>query len=151
MRIGRKRDRESLGFASINTLVGGDAMIVGDISFKGGLHVEGRIEGDVSAEDANGRAILVLSETGVIQGQIRVPNVILNGTVEGDVYVSHRLELATRARIRGDVYYSLLEMAIGAEVNGNLIHLGSLRSRCGSGQEGSPLDPDPMVSRGNPS
>ena len=47
---------------------------------------------------------------------------ILNGSVQGDVYASEHIELAPNARITGNVYYNLIEMAMGAEVNGNLVH-----------------------------
>ena len=65
---------------------------------------------------------LTLSEQGRIEGDIQVPNVILNGTVVGDVYASERVELAPKAKVTGTVYYNLLEMTMGAEVNGQLIH-----------------------------
>jgi cytoskeletal protein CcmA (bactofilin family) len=67
--------------------------------------------------------MLTVSEQGVIEGEVRVPSMVLNGTVNGDVHAKERIELAARARINGDVYYNLLEMAIGAEVNGKLVHV----------------------------
>ena len=42
--------------------------------------------------------------------------------VIGDVHVSEHVELMSKARITGNVYYNLIEMAIGAEVNGKLVH-----------------------------
>ncbi len=51
-----------------------------------------------------------------------MPNVVINGTVEGDVYASARLELAARARVKGNVYYQLIEMQLGAMVDGQLLH-----------------------------
>lgn len=118
----RKRQNQQQKFTSakIDTLVGGNTTVKGDMSFRGGLHVEGRIEGNVVAEDDG--SMLILSEQGVIQGEVRVPNLVLNGLVEGDVYASEQVELATRSRIKGNVYYNLIQMAIGAEVNGNLVH-----------------------------
>ena len=66
--------------------------------------------------------MLTVSEKGRIEGDVRVPNLILNGAVQGDVYASERVELASHARVTGNVYYNLIEMAMGAEVNGNLVH-----------------------------
>lgn len=107
--------------AKISTLVGHDTVISGDVRFTGGLHVEGRVLGSVAAEPET-RSVLVLSENGAIEGEVHAPNMVLNGTVEGDVHSSERLELVAKARIKGNVYYNLLEMAVGAEVNGNLVH-----------------------------
>lgn len=107
--------------SKINTLIGQDTRIRGDVQFSGGLHVDGMIQGNVSApEDAS--AVLTLSEKGTIEGEVRVPHVVLNGSVKGDVYSQERIELASQARVNGNVYYKLLEMAIGATVNGNLVH-----------------------------
>ncbi|MCK5091792.1 MAG: polymer-forming cytoskeletal protein, partial [Gammaproteobacteria bacterium] len=66
--------------------------------------------------------VLTLSERGRIEGEVRVPHIILNGNIIGDVYASERIELAVQARVNGNVYYNLLEMVMGAEVNGSLVH-----------------------------
>lgn len=105
----------------INTLLGQQTEIQGDIRFSGGLHVDGMVKGNVSA-DNDGRSMLSLSESGVIEGAVSVPYVVLNGTVAGDVLSSEHVELAAKARITGNVHYNLLEMAVGAEVNGQLVH-----------------------------
>lgn len=121
--FGRKK-----GFSAtrIDTLIGQGSEINGDLVFSGGLHVDGKIVGNVIAEEGS-TAILILSEFGRIEGEVKVPNMVLNGEVIGDVYGSTRVELAPKSRVKGSVYYNLIEMAIGAEVNGGLIHqsLGS--------------------------
>jgi len=106
---------------TVDTMVGQRTELHGDIVFSGGLHVDGTIKGNVTA-GPDGSAVLTLSERGTIEGQVRVPCIILNGTVHGDVYASERIELAAHARVAGDVYYNLIEMAMGAEVNGKLVH-----------------------------
>lgn len=83
--------------------------------------MDGVIQGNVIAE-GEGRSVVILSEHGRIEGEVRVPQVVLNGTVIGDVHASERIELASKARVTGNVYYNLIEMAIGAEVNGSLVH-----------------------------
>jgi cytoskeletal protein CcmA (bactofilin family) len=107
--------------ARIDTLVGQGTEIRGDLVFTGGLHVDGRIIGNVVAEEGSS-AILILSEFGRIEGEVKAPNMVLNGEIVGDVHGFNRVELASKARIKGSVYYNLLEMSIGAEVNGGLLH-----------------------------
>jgi cytoskeletal protein CcmA (bactofilin family) len=87
--------------SKIDTLLGRGTTIDGDIRFSGGLHIEGMIKGNLTADDKD--AMLVLSEHGHIQGEVNVPNIVVNGTIDGDVY------------------YNLLEMAVGSEVNGKLV------------------------------
>lgn len=117
----RNNSSKKFTSAKIDTLVGKDSTIEGNIIFKGGLHVDGTIKGNVIAEEGTG-AMLILSEHGRIEGEVRVPNMVLNGTIAGDVYGSERVELAAQARINGNVYYNLIEMAMGAAVNGSLVH-----------------------------
>lgn len=115
---GNKRKRKT---TRIDTLVGQHTTILGDIKFTGGLHVEGIIKGNVYSEN-DSVSMLQLSEHGRIEGEVRVPYVVLNGEVRGDVHSGAHVELLSKAQITGNVYYNLIEMAIGAEVNGKLVH-----------------------------
>lgn len=108
--------------ARIGTWIGEETELTGDIRFSGGLHVEGKVTGNVVASDND--ALLMVSENGRIEGEVRVPNIILNGTVSGDVHADEHVELGASARVTGNVFYHLIEMAMGAEVNGNLVHRG---------------------------
>jgi cytoskeletal protein CcmA (bactofilin family) len=107
--------------ARIDTVIGAQTCLEGDLRFSGGLHVDGTIKGNIIAEPGS-QAMLTVSEQGRIEGEVRVPNLVLNGAVEGDVYCSERVELASRAKVTGNVYYALIEMAMGAEINGSLVH-----------------------------
>ncbi|MCB1735959.1 MAG: polymer-forming cytoskeletal protein [Gammaproteobacteria bacterium] len=104
----------------IDTLIGRQTELRGDILFSGGLHVDGTIKGNVIAE-AGSASVLTLSEHGVIEGEVRVPHIILNGTVVGDVHASETIEFDPKASVTGNVYYKIIEMAMGAEVNGSLV------------------------------
>lgn len=105
----------------VSTVIGVDTEITGNIKFKGGMHIDGKIIGNVSGEEGSTSAITV-SDQGIIEGDIKVDSIVLNGTVKGDVYGEERVELASEARVTGTVYYHMLEMAMGAEVNGQLVH-----------------------------
>ena len=111
------------GVSRIDTVIGEHTRLEGDIHFTGGLHVDGTVKGNIIAESGTDN-VLTVSEKGRIEGDVRVPNLVLNGAVEGDVHAGERVELASHAKVTGDVYYNLIEMAIGAEVNGNLVHRG---------------------------
>ncbi|MFQ5488075.1 MAG: polymer-forming cytoskeletal protein [Gammaproteobacteria bacterium] len=106
----------------VDTLIGQQTELRGNISFTGGLHIDGKIQGNVSAE-GDDKTVLVLSDKGTIEGEVRVPYLVINGLVIGDLYASESIELAPKARITGNVYYNRIEVAMGAEVNGSLVHL----------------------------
>ena len=104
----------------ITTLLGARTRIKGDVEFDGGLHLDGTIVGNVTG--AGEDAAISISEGGVVEGSVRAPEVVLNGTVKGDVTATRRVELGPTAKVVGNVIYHLIEMAIGAEVNGKLVH-----------------------------
>ncbi len=105
----------------IDTIIGQNTRFEGDMRFSGGLHIDGNVKGNITAE-MESNAVLTISEQGAVTGDVRVPNLVLNGSVLGDVYISERLEMASHAKVTGNVFYNLLEMAMGAEVNGKLVH-----------------------------
>ena len=115
--FGRKQRRHSI----IDTLVGPNSRINGDLFFEGGCHIDGTVKGNVSADSASNSA-LSISEDAIVEGGVTVPFVVLNGIVRGDVFANQRVELGPTARVIGNVYYNLIEMAIGAEINGKLVH-----------------------------
>ncbi len=115
--FGRKQRRHTV----VETLVGSNTTINGDVHFTGGCHVDGTVKGSVTADPESASALSV-SEDGHVDGGVTVPYVVLNGIVKGDVCASQRVELGATARVIGNVYYNLIEMAIGAEINGKLVH-----------------------------
>lgn len=115
------RHKRRLHSSRINSLVGAETTLEGDVAFKGGLHVDGRIIGNLVA-DPGGDALVVISERGGVEGDIHAPNVVINGSVKGDITASHYLELACGARVTGSLFYAKMEMAVGARVDGRLIH-----------------------------
>lgn len=108
---------------AVDTLVGEQTEACGDFHFAGGLHLDGSIKGQVIA-DSDGNAMLSISEGASIEGDVRVPYVVLNGSINGDVHASEQIALSAHARVNGNVYYKLIEMASGAVVNGHLIYEG---------------------------
>jgi cytoskeletal protein CcmA (bactofilin family) len=105
----------------IDCLIGAGTVIRGDMTFDGGLRVDGCVHGNVvSVEGKPGT--LVLSEAARIEGEIRVSHVVINGTVVGPVHAADYVELQSKANVTGDVYYRTLEMHLGAVVQGRLVY-----------------------------
>jgi cytoskeletal protein CcmA (bactofilin family) len=106
----------------IDTLIGKAARVHGDIDFQGGLHLDGHISGAVRSDEARD-SMLSVSETGSIEGAVNVPNVMLDGTIHGDIHASERVVLGATARVEGNVYYGIIEMTLGAQIIGKLVRL----------------------------
>ncbi len=105
---------------TIDTLIGVQTELNGDIVFSGGLRVDGKIKGNITAEN-DGSSTLVLSEHAEVIGDVQVPHMILNGKIKGNVHCAEHIELQPEAEIIGDVHYRIIEMALGATINGNLL------------------------------
>ena len=105
---------------TIDTLIGAKSELKGDIVFSGGLRIDGKVKGDIIAK-GEGNSTLVLSEHAVITGNVTVPHVISNGTINGTVRTAERMELQPKSEVIGDIYYKVIEMALGAVVNGTLV------------------------------
>lgn len=106
---------------SVDTLIGKQTVFQGDLHFRGGLYIEGRVVGRLIAEDG-AEARLTLAEGGHIEGEVRAPVVVINGRLDGDVHAGERVELAPKARVVGNVHYQVVEMSAGAVLTGRLIH-----------------------------
>lgn len=118
--IKRSQDNEVKSVETIDTLIGSGTVLSGDLTFTGGLRIDGHIKGNVIASDTK-QGTLVLSESGVIEGDISVPHLVINGSVTGQVESTGRLELQKNAKIEGDIHYRSMEMELGSAVNGALV------------------------------
>ena len=133
--FGKKETSMSFSAGS-TTLISKKTEMTGDVSFSGNLMIEGVVKGNISAregEDAHARVL----EKGLVEGEIRAPTLVINGTVTGDVYSDKHIELAARAVVNGNVHYRLIEMVKGAQVNGNLVYspTETVTAREGSSKE----------------
>lgn len=109
----------------IDTLIGAESRVDGDVHFVGGLRIDGAVKGNVVADDLG---TVVLSEKGSVEGEIRVAHAVIDGKVIGPVHGSESVELQAKANVYGDVHYKSLEVQLGAIVQGRLVHLVEVRS-----------------------
>ena len=136
------------GLEGGTTLIAHNTRLKGDLFFEDQLYVNGVIEGDVSAEGSDqsvaNQATLVVCEGGRVIGEIRAPNVVIDGTVEGDVYATNKLELAGKAKVLGNVHYNLVEMQLGSVVNGQMVSLSDTLSDTRSSTQGTNTPEEPL-------
>jgi cytoskeletal protein CcmA (bactofilin family) len=120
-----RKDAMATGASSGGTtLISSETTVKGDITFTGQLDVEGTVEGSIQA--GSGDAVLRVVSGGRVSGEIKVHHATVNGKIEGDIHSSERLVLAEQAAIDGDVYYNLIEMSVGAKVNGGMRHSSNM-------------------------
>lgn len=110
-----------MAFSNNHTLISRATKVIGDLHFTGELQLEGKVTGNIIAEDEKD-AKVVIADTGLVEGEIRAPIVIVNGKVLGNIYSSKHLELAAKGNVTGTVHYHSIEMVKGAQVNGSMIN-----------------------------
>jgi cytoskeletal protein CcmA (bactofilin family) len=103
----------------VETLIGEQTEIQGDLRFAGGLHLDGCVKGRVISTDKG--ATLSIGATGLVEGDVHAPRLVLHGRVNGHVYAEEHVSLGAKARVVGNLYYRTLEMAAGAKVMGQLV------------------------------
>ncbi|HGX93835.1 MAG TPA: polymer-forming cytoskeletal protein [Candidatus Tenderia sp.] len=138
----KKNNSPATNATKVDSLIGQNTELHGDVVFSGGFHVDGKIHGNIRSDDS--ASLLTVSDHGMVEGEVHVPNIILNGTIKGDVYASERVELAANARVLGNVYYHLIEMAAGSEVNGNLVRQAE-PEKSPAGQKKDKSSPAPKI------
>src|ERR1041385_3828095 len=105
----------------IDSLIGTGTTIEGNVTFTGGLRIDGHVKGNVKAQ-GNKPGTLVVSELAKVEGEIDVSHVVVNGTVAGPVRASEYVELLPKARVTGNVSYKSIEIHVGAIVMGQMAY-----------------------------
>ena len=115
------------GKTTIDSLIGSKMSITGDLLFSGGLRIDGKIRGNIIASEDDAHSLIVISEHGAVEGEVRAAHIIISGSIIGPLIATEMLELQPSARVHGDVQYKILEMHSGAVVEGKLHHDGELK------------------------
>ena len=102
-----------------STVIGADAKFKGELSFESGVRVDGRLEGKIHTK---GR--LHVSKDGKLQADVDAGNVVVEGTVEGNMTAADRIDVRETARVNGDLVAARLSVAEGAVLSGQ-IRIGS--------------------------
>ena len=107
--VAARRRQEAHGLS----IVAPDLVVTGDLKADGVIRVEGQVSGNV---EAGGQ--ILLSEGGVIQGDLRTREAVIAGEVRGSITASERVEVQATASVEGDILTPRLLMQEGGRVNG---------------------------------
>ena len=124
----RKKKAKNTAGTTLETMIGAGTSVKGDITFEGGLRVDGHVEGTITAPDGSGSR-LVITDQAEVHGEVQVPNVVINGRMYGNVHASERLELHTQSSVEGDLYYEIIQMEEGADIMGTCSHVSATKAK----------------------
>ena len=103
----------------INTLIGKDILITGELRYEGVVHIEATVNGSlVAIKDKDSK--LYINKPSVVKGSVDTLNVAINGTINGNVYALV-IQLGSDAIIKDDIFYKYIEMEVGAKIDGRMI------------------------------
>jgi len=103
----------------LSSLIAAGVEISGDVIVTDGVRIDGQVVGNVLSKPGT-KGLLVLSEQGRIEGNVRMHDAVINGTICGDLEAENFIELQAHARITGAIKYRTLQMTCGAQVEGSM-------------------------------
>lgn len=107
----------------LETIVGHESVVTGELSVKGTIRIDGSVEGDVRAD------WVVVGETGRIKGNVRSRGMVVGGVVEGTIDADEIVDLKSKASVTGEIRTSKLAMSEGAAFEGT----SSMKTASGTG------------------
>jgi cytoskeletal protein CcmA (bactofilin family) len=109
----------------VEAFLGSNVKVRGDVSFSGGLRIDGHVSGDVVVSGVEA-GTLTIGDGGHVEGNVRVSHLVVYGRISGNVHATGMVDVRSNALVMGDVHYGSLEMAAGAVIRGRLIrHKGN--------------------------
>ena len=96
------------------SFIGAGIEFQGKSNVKGTLRVEGQFDGKINA------TCVILSETGVIKGEVSAKKIIVGGKVEGNLRIQEIVEIKATGKVFGDIFTDRISITEGAKVNGKI-------------------------------
>ena len=98
--------------AKLETVIGADSTITGELAIQGTVRVDGSIEGDIRAD------WVIVGETGRIRGNVQARMMVVGGRIDGNIDASEIVELKDKAQIFGEICTAKLTVSEGALFDG---------------------------------
>jgi cytoskeletal protein CcmA (bactofilin family) len=109
-----KKDKVALDQQSISTIISEGCIIEGNMKAPAFVRIDGQLTGDIFVDEG-----LILGEKGIIIGNVKTKEIVVYGTVNGNITVSS-LEIKSSGKINGDITTQILSVETGAVYNGSL-------------------------------
>ncbi len=97
----------------ISAFLGKETVFEGKMTFEGVFRLEGRFEGEIFKSGT-----LVVGQTAVVKGKLEVNSIIINGLVEGEIFVKERVEIHPTGKVFGTLYTPILIVNEGGILEG---------------------------------
>jgi len=98
--------------AKLETVIGADSTITGELVIQGTVRVDGSVEGDIRAD------WVIVGETGRIRGNVQARMMVVGGRIDGNIDASEIVELKSKAQIFGEICTAKLTVSEGALFDG---------------------------------
>jgi len=106
----------------ITTLLGRGATFEGKLTFEGTVRIDGRFRGEVFSDD-----VLVIGEGAIVEAEIDIGEVIVQGTVVGNIKAKRSIEIHAPGRVKGDIHTPSLQIDKGVVFEGRSFMEGATK------------------------
>lgn len=100
----------------VNSIIGSDMIVEGNIRAKETVRVEGYVNGNVETEGS-----LIISATGKVKGNIKGSSVVVGGVLEGDLTSLGKTEVISTGKVIGNMHTKSLIVDENAVFQGQCI------------------------------
>jgi len=121
----------------ITTLLGRGATFEGKLTFEGTVRIDGRFKGEVFSDDT-----LVIGEGAIVEATIDIGEVIIQGTVIGNITAKRSIEIHAPGRVKGDLHTPALQIDKGVMFEGRSFMEQSMAPRPAA--QPQPAKPQPV-------
>jgi cytoskeletal protein CcmA (bactofilin family) len=128
----------------INTLLGRGSEFEGKLTFEGTVRIDGKLSGEIFSDD-----VLVVGEGAEVHAEIDIGEIIVQGTVVGNIRAKRGVEIHAPGKVRGDITTPSLQIEKGVIFEGRAymegVTDGTIKPRplSSSGPSGGPPPPPP--------
>jgi cytoskeletal protein CcmA (bactofilin family) len=129
--------RQALG--EITTLLGRGASFEGKLTFEGTVRIDGRFKGEIFSDD-----VLVVGEGAVVEAEIDIGEIIVQGTIIGNIKAKRSLEIHAPGRVKGDIHTPSLQIDKGVIFEGRSFMEGASKPAAASPQPQPQAQPKPQ-------
>jgi cytoskeletal protein CcmA (bactofilin family) len=116
--------RREGGLGEISTLLGKGAAFEGKLTFEGTVRVDGKFKGEVFSDD-----VLVVGEGAYVEAEIDIGEIIIQGTVVGNIKAKRSIEIHAPGRVKGDIHTPSLQIDKGVIFEGRSFMDGAAAPR----------------------
>ena len=101
------------GSREIQAFLGEETSFEGKLIFEGTVRVDGKFQGEIHTDD-----VVIIGETAEVNAEIDAGEIIISGTVQGNIFAKNSLEILAPGKVYGSILTPKLTIQEGVIFEG---------------------------------